>query len=486
MSNVILGQDGVETVEHLEQQQILDRASIEPESLDETSYLLGYSKRPYPKRVLLLSSIIVGFALCSVSTASAEIDVVYRLICYFDGIDNDKCMSSGLVNDKVAGFIAVSTAFGGAMSLLVSTYLSIMSDRLGRKPVFIGAMLLSCLSQISIWYLVFHQDTIQTYWVLLIPLFVDKLGGGLPLVVQLSVAYVSDMVPDVGHRTRLVAISEGTLYGTLAVGPSLGSTIIKKAGLERLYIISSIGMLIAALVSFFFLKESLSSFHKRRNSVHKPSVKSSFSLLKFDHVEGSLDRWNARLILISSIITNSFGMNFIGVILLFPRRKFGWSAVETGYLISSMSSTRTFWFLLGFPFLYSRLSKLWAIHSDRLDRVDLAFLRVSLLFSATGYLLMGHAQSEKQYFAFGVIDACSAIGRSVFTSSLIKYLPQGQYGSYMAAVNFINSSISVVGPTFFLTLYTWASQWRPFLPFEVQSATFATVLLTTLLLKPAL
>lgn len=484
MSTGVYVQDAPEAVSQIEEQIIVERASVEPETLDETASLLGHSKRQFPNRVILMLAVLTLFTVSAVSTMPAGLDITYRFVCYFLDVEQDKCLTNDRAGERVANFTSVGSIVRGIFGLVVSSYLSAMSDRMGRKPFFVCAFLLTALSHITSWYIVFHLPNPSTYWWLLVPTFVDGLGGGVGLISILSGAYISDMVPDATQRTKLLAMVDGCFFGSLALGPTFGSWVIRMWGIEVLFIITSIGALLASLLTLIFMGESLSPYHKRRNSTNKRSVSSTLSMLTFKHISDPKSRRNAWILLICALLGSEFAMSFVVVLLLYPKRVFGWTAVQSGYLVSAMSSTRTFWFLVGFPYLYSRLSNHYEVHKDRIDKVDTTLLRACLGFSVLGYFSMAYAGNQEQFFIGGVIDACSSIGLPIYKASLIKYVPQGQFGSFFAVFNFICAASAIVFPTVFLKIYSHTFSWRPYFTFEIVGSIFVIIFFITFLLKP--
>jgi len=485
MSTGVFVEDGVETMEHLVQQRIIERASVEPEALPtENSQLLGYSKRTFPKRMYLLLAVVVMFTISAISTVPAGMDITYSFICYFLGIERGQCLRSDEAGAHVANFTAVGSVIRGGLSLIVTTYMSALSDRQGRRPLIITAMVLTGFAHLCSWYIVFHLNNPSTYWWLMVPTVIDGLGGGAQLVALMCVAYISDMIPDPSQRARLIAIVDGCFFGSIAIGPTLGSFVIRWVGIEVLYIGTFLGAVIAAGLSCLFLQESLSTYHQRRNSTTKRSMRSRMDLLTFEAVEDPACRRNARILLVCALCGTEFVQTFLPVLLLYPKRIFGWTAVESGYLVSAMSTTRTFWFLVGFPLAYARLAKIWTVHKDRVDKIDLLLMRIGILFTIVGYFSMGWSQTPLHYSISGIVDASSSIGLPIYKSAMIKHVPQGQFGTFMAGFNFLCSFVGVFGPTIFLKLYSWAFTWRAYLPFEVIGTLFVVLFLTTYLLKP--
>lgn len=482
--------EGPLVVENIEQQQILDRASVEPYFLEsddegpqETDSLLGISKNAIPKRVMMLFAVICMYLLSALSTAATNLDLYYNYVCGHFGIDQEICMRDERASKTVANFIGVNTSIVAVFSLVVTSVLSIASDMIGRKPVFIMAMGVNCLAIVSAWYIYFHMSTTKSYWVMLVPSIIDGMGGGAHLVELLCIPYITDMVREAKHRTQLMAISTGCLLASVAVGPVTASWIVKHYGLERLYLSAAAGVAVSAVLTAIFVRESLSPIHRRRNSEAGPGVKRSARIITFGHIQDTRLRRNARILFICTLSVAEYSSSFWPVLILFPKLKFGWTAVESGYLLSSMFGTRTFWFVIGFPFLYKMLSRVYIVHSDRVDEVDRVLMILALVVSVLGSLALGWSRTGSEYFVSGVFDSCASMGSPVFMASLIKHVPAPQVGSFMAAFNVILSVLTIFTPSLIMQLYSVTLELRPSVTFEITAAIFAFILALSLTLR---
>ena len=474
----------------IEQRQILERASVEPE-LDEeqaleTDSLLGVSKRKIPKRLILLFAILVLFYFSVLCTVPVSIDLNYRYVCSHYDIAQEMCSRDELANKVVANFTGVNTSLSGAFSLFVASMISIMSDIKGRKPMFVAAMTMNCLAVATSWKIYFHTSTEHSYWILLLPTIIDGLGGGGVAILQLlTVPYISDMVPEAKNRTRLMAMSTGSLLVAVALGPASASWIVPRFGQETLYIGAIAGTGLSAALAFVFLRESLSPYHKRRNSESGPRFKKTARSITFKSISDPIVRRNARLLGICTLLVVEYNHAFTSILILFPKLRFGWTAVEAGYLLSSMFSIRAFWFVLGFPFLYKLLSRRYTLHSDRVDVVDKLLMSAALTIGSLATLAMGLSKTPKQYFLSGIFDSCTALGTPIFLSALVKHVPSTEVGSFMAAFNVCISALSTFAPSLFMKLYSVTLEWKPELSFELLSGTFALLLLLVMSMRPA-
>lgn len=483
MSNI----EGLLVIETIEQQQALERVSLEPspvpEEEQETDGLLCGPKPVVPKGVPVFLAVLCLFELSAISTAASSLDLYYNFVCSHFGIDQESCLRNEQASKIVAGFVGINTSIVSAFSLVVTSVLTVASDMFGRKPMLVMAMAANCLSLVTSVYIFFHMSTERTYWVMLVPSIVDGLGGTTNLIGLLSVAYITDMIQDGDLRTRLLAISSGFSMASVAAGPVLGSWIINHYGLQPLYIAAVIGVGASTVLAMIFLRESLSSAQRRRNSDAGPGIKRAARIVAFDHIGDSRLKHNARILLVCALIVMGYNSCFWSVLILYPKLRFGWAAVESGYLLSSMFATRTFCYLVGFPLLYKLLAKRFAVHSDQVDKVDRTLMVLTLIIAVLGSLALGWSRTGGEYFASGIFDSCTTMGAPVFTSALTKHIPAPEMGTFMAAFNVILSMVAIFAPSLIMQLYSVTLQWRPSVTFEFTAGVFAFVLALSLSLR---
>lgn len=468
--------------------QITTQPELQEEAPEEVSSLLGASstksdKLGFHHLIPLFVVFVMAVASMAISTA-AGFDITFLFICKFFGTDESKCFRDPNIGNVVANYTSVMTFWRGLVALIVNTYVGYVSDKIGRKPVLLVSIIMSSLSRVLTWYIVFHMQRPNTYWWLALPTIIDFLGGSTPVVIMMTISYITDYIGDTARRAKMLAVQDGLLYISLASGPILGSLMLKHISLQKLYMATAIIGVLAALLTTLFLTESLSATYRQRNSEIKYNLLKTIKPLLFTHIEDRRSKTNTVLLLLCTLVGTEFTMSFFVVLMLYPKRRFGWSAIETGYLLSIMSSTGTVCLLVGFPILYSLLARNWGISQTGVDSVDTVLFRVSLLLSASGYLLFGKANTSSKFYMAGALEASAAIGRPLYKSCLLKYVPHGQAGSFLAAFALLTSISDMFVPSLLAKLLAWSYSWRPSLIFEVVSSVFAGVFLLALLIRP--
>lgn len=447
----------------------------------------GLSKHKHPRRVFGYIPLMILYIISIVMTATATLDVVYYLVCFSEGVETAHCLTSEVVGEKVASYMSYSSILCGTVRVFVGTIMSRWSDRIGRKPVLILCFSVSVVAKSLEYFMVFGKAEPVYYMWLLLPSIIAELGGSVSYMSAASVSYVSDLVEDSVNRTKLVAMLEGSFFAALAFSPTLGSIVLRNVGLQNLYFVSLCLSVLVVILVAAFMKESLHEKLQTSNKAVQKQQTGTLNTLKpllFHNVKDPLARRNARIFLVCSLLGTEFAMSFLPIVLLYPKRLFQWSAVEMGYLITSMSSTRTLMFVVAFPFLYTQVRKLVTVHQAQIDRADVILLRLNMILTFAGYFLMGRSTTAPHFVASAILDASSSIGGPALKGGFLKHVPQGQFGTFMGAYQLLTNMFLVVTPSLFLQIYHWAYERRPSLPFELVSLLFLGLLAISFLLKP--
>ena len=146
---------------------------------------------------------------------------------------------------SVVGTIMLLAAFAGALGQFLGGDLS---DRFGRKPVLLGAVLFRILVFLGLAFLVFRKGTI---WSIVLMYMAVRLSGGL------AMPPVSALVADLTVEKRV----EG--YGLLrvganvgwALGPALGGYLASRFPYAFLFLFGAIATFLALLLVHFWVQE---------------------------------------------------------------------------------------------------------------------------------------------------------------------------------------------------------------------------------------
>ncbi|BGP20086.1 hypothetical protein JCM10213v2_008221 [Rhodosporidiobolus nylandii] len=141
---------------------------------------------------------------------------------------SNQCHRSSAVQGQVARLALVLTLMMGVLSSLTTGFWGAFSDRRGRKPVLVLALLGTVLMD-AVFLLTVKYHTVLSYNFLLVGPLLDGLLGGFSTAQATTYSYLSDVTPS-GSRARIFSVLGGLMFGGIAAGPVLGSILISRTG----------------------------------------------------------------------------------------------------------------------------------------------------------------------------------------------------------------------------------------------------------------
>lgn len=435
---------------------------------------------PVPSSIIILYLLfIVPVTFCA-STISLDVDqdVVYQVICRQFDVPSEKCLRDTRAGRAVTDFFTVQSVICGLINLVTITYFVSLSDVVGRKPVLIYSMVTGALSALALWYIGFYWKTLPSYWLLLIPGIIDSLGGELSLVLKMSTVFTADIFTCAPQRAFWMSINDGLALLSETFGPAWGNWIGDRTDGEKVLVSVTIILVILPIIAIVAVTETLPRNHRRHHRTPK------IEMLWFKGVKNPDYRWNARLLLLNVFFGTECRTAFVSILLMYPKRTFGWGGRQGARLAMYLSGTRTFWELIGFPYVYTYLGHIWQLHSHRVDHIDVTLLAVSSLFAASGYLTMGVSTSSSGYYMGAVIDACSAIGGPIYKSAVLKHVPKSSVGSFVSSLSLLEQVGRIVAQAGFLRIYSLTYDWCPNFAFLCIGSAFIALFGTSFVYRP--
>ena len=199
-----------------------------------------------------------------------------------------------------------------AMQCVCAPLLGKLSDHVGRRPV----LLLSVLGT-SIGFLC--MGLAKTLWLLFIARIIDGATGGNISTAQ---AYIADVTTPQERSKGMGLI--GAAFGLgFIIGPAIGG-ILSHISLAAPFFFAAILAVINAVAIYFFLPESLSAERRAQAQRHL----SLTQVLKEDK-SGALP------MVLATYFCTTVGFSLLTAIYpLFTERRFGYSAVQNGYIFA--------------------------------------------------------------------------------------------------------------------------------------------------------
>ncbi|PPQ99088.1 hypothetical protein CVT24_009355 [Panaeolus cyanescens] len=179
------------------------------------------------------------------------------------------CASDPVVQAAVAKLIAAIATSMGILTCITTGFWGSFSDRHGRTRVMGISILGLLFTDFNfIFVTLFSKHLPGGYWFLLAGPVVEGTLGGLATGVAAIHAYVADTT-DEGNRSRTFSLFLGLMFTGMAVGPTLGSLLIRttQTTLSVFYFAAGMHILYTFLI-WFILPESLSK-EQRQKSMEK-------------------------------------------------------------------------------------------------------------------------------------------------------------------------------------------------------------------------
>ncbi|KAM0751846.1 MFS general substrate transporter [Meredithblackwellia eburnea MCA 4105] len=168
-----------------------------------------------------------------------------------------QCRKNPDVQKAVASLALVLALLMGILSSLTTGFWGTLSDRRGRKPILSLALLGMVVMDVVLLIVFNYHNKVGYRFLLLGPAF-DGLLGGMSTASAATNAYISDS-SEAGSRARLFAVLGGLLFGGIALGPSLGSLVIRLTGtIVGPFYVALVIHIIYLFAVVFVIPESLS------------------------------------------------------------------------------------------------------------------------------------------------------------------------------------------------------------------------------------
>lgn len=371
-----------------------------------------------------------------------------------------------------------------------------LSDRVGRVRIFAFMALLRVIGN-SLHLCSLLPSTPYHKWLIILAGSVSSLSGGMLALLANANSYISDIVePD--HRALSMSIMMSAVYGTMGLGPMLGSILVKNfPGGDRLpiYLSLVIGS-IATLLCFTLVKEprheealklSQTTFMERRESIS--SLRSTntqassrlanygrYQLLRLLDVfssvrklwippasDGSLvPRYTVLMLVTLDVLFLNITAASMPALVLFATYEYGWRSVELGYYISISGLGRAVVLLVISPCLLHLLRKIYKPLNHSIDRIDVTCIRISVVFLTCSILivLIGK-EHEAALYACAILQALSAFCSPTLQSAIIKYCSKKFTGQCFGAMALIRSTVMLIIPPILLRIYGATVSFRP-------------------------
>ncbi|KAK2466711.1 hypothetical protein APHAL10511_000969 [Amanita phalloides] len=289
-----------------------------------------------------------------------------------ESIIHQRCASDPVVQAVVAKLIAAVAVSTGILSCLTGAWWATLSDRYGRTVVLGITVMGAIATDLNFILVTLFLDKVPGgYWFLIAGPLLEGLLGGLVSGVAANHAYLADTTPEVS-RSRIFSLNIGILYIGFAVGPALGSLLIRLTGqVLSVFPLAAAMYTTYALLVWLIVPESVTrSRMQASREKHQERIRGLHSDHSFKAYIQRMFQFLNPLVIFIPPKTNSFGRKdwslthlalSYGLIYLFQSfthytiqyvtSTFHWNAISAGYYMSLTGMVRAIHLLAVIPVL---------------------------------------------------------------------------------------------------------------------------------------
>ncbi|MCJ1287314.1 hypothetical protein MMC26_006662 [Xylographa opegraphella] len=454
------------------------------------------------------------------------------------GIDNPQC-NIAEVQALVANFTLYAALISGSLAAITSPKLGALSDRYGRNKVIAFTTFGLLFSEIITIITATYPEAFS-YWWLLLGFAFDGLCGSFIAAMAITNAYAADCT-EPSKRAVAFARFQGCLFTGIAIGPFIAGYIVKRTGdiLSIFYI--ALGAHILFLVFILFIVPESLTKERQLAARQKSEVVGlgegyawtwaaswrRFSRANFsnapdmDGVRSDTWTWSGlfhriskggglftplsilwpsgpgsspavrrNLVFLAAVDTTMFGvaMGSLTVVLIYAGYRFHLDTYHQTIFLSIVNTCRVTVLIVLLP-LFTRLVRGPASRSPQRnsgsDQLDLAIVRVAIVFDIVGYVGYATATTDGMLIASGAIAAFGGMGSPTLQSALTKHVPADRTGQLLGAMGLLHALARVVAPTVFNRIYAvTVVRGFPQAVFVCLAATFGVAFVLSWFIRP--
>lgn len=436
-------------------------------------YRLPYWQRPNP---VLLAVNFFLFTFSATLLMAAQVDRTIQLVCdeTLDGLfvppsNRDARCREAAIMGKVANFNLNRGIIKGVLSFAVLPRIVSLSDRIGRRPLFVFCAGLA-LADHLIQAVCFMSTPLLNYRSLYVSSVLNAFGGEFTGIQLLSFPYLSDCIKD-SKRARHFSMLSGISFLALAVAPNLGSQMLKRQkSMDWALVLSLFLDVIGLLVCVLLLAESrMVRDQKVSAEVHQEAYDSArprwkvvldyinflkpLQSLTFPHMTSSRKRRMAIFLVVIRFMTISVIIFGNAPLELLVEMAFQWRASELGYIMTLIGGVGAVVMTIGVPFGIKTFSRIYKVSSTELDNVDIRLIELGVISVTVGLALMGFATSPAVFVLGACVSQMGVAAAPVIQSTIVKYAEKKRIGMVFGAMDQMSQVSSLLAQTVSLAMF---------------------------------
>ncbi|KAI8579984.1 hypothetical protein K450DRAFT_240036 [Umbelopsis ramanniana AG] len=320
--------------------------------MDETTPLVAKSTKTHWLRVkpspwvLLPPLFVLG---CSISMLQGPlVQFVIDLIC--SRIDSteairrprEQCNADSAVQAQVSNLMMWVTVLGSVVGLLTTAIYSKMSDKKGRRPVFIINGL-AFAADLGITCLLIRFQETASPRLLMVGAVLMGLGGGSSTLLMSFYAYSTDCTQPADRTVVFGRLLASFLSGSM-IGQTLSGWIMELTqSLEPIALTALISMILWVLVVIFIVPESNTKAlepaieeeeqNSRQSIWSKINFISSLSII-FTAKPELTNRASLPILALIQVLCKCVAIGLVTTIVLYVSYVFGWTPTDVGFFLS--------------------------------------------------------------------------------------------------------------------------------------------------------
>ncbi|KAI8914558.1 major facilitator superfamily domain-containing protein [Gorgonomyces haynaldii] len=383
--------------------------------------------------------------LCSNYSDSKEImPGLFHSVLISKPADWDTCRQNQVVQQMTAKWNMALTLFTSIPALLTGPFWGALSDRIGRRPLFMVvpvAVILNCVGIMITDYFAVGL------WLLLVIHVVQGLLGSYYVGIVTLLSYFTDTTTP-QERSHVFVVGEAIIFLSFAFGPYVGGilTRVLPRGVSDVFIVTMIGEILAFLYALLFLPESLEK-SKRKDT--KPKTLREMVI----DIKNLLGEINTSLFLVILILTFIAGiMPSKGLFFYYAALRLGWDALDEGQYMLFGSGIRIFYMVAVFPLL-TRAFTNRRKHSKGRAQFDIWLTRISIFFAALGPFIMAQVTTTAGVYSVSAIEGVAILAVPTMRT-MLSIAAKDQTAQMFASVNFLEQMAAIISGLVFPMIWS--------------------------------